>query len=389
MVTVMAQHVLTVQKTQLVITDGNRTPATAYTPTGLTDITHAVPFVTTHVTGAESNGNQVSNYQVDAYFSGGDLIVERDATSGEVTVEVTIVEFDSARVRVQSGTWSLPSSGSPAQFEGTETLGTTLGDVNAAYLVHYMYQSAAGGPWSKHLVHGRITNTTTLTFDRCNGAATADGHYYVIESLSGSDDFSVQHFDFSVDPASGTATAPTDFTALADPAKTMLICSYTAGETVSRPSLNDRTDEATAYVRITDASTITAERKGSGFELTIGCQLVEFSGLEEVTRGLTTQSSALYQDTESVSVTAANSMAIISGNLGATVGGSFPGATSSDNIEDAFVALTLTDTVLTLTHATSPGPPNEGDGAADNDIAWEVVQWDLGSTGPTRRVLVR
>jgi hypothetical protein len=74
-------------------------------------------------------------------------------------------------------------------------------------------------------------------------------------------------------------------------------------------------------------------------------------------------------------------MVHVAGSAGVIGGGSWPGPQSQD-AADTFVAWTFTsDSALTVAHIV-PGASD------DQNISWEVIEWDVGAAAPVRRVMV-
>lgn len=372
----MAGAVKSVEHFTFVIGSGNRTDLTANVgDLGLSQtVANCVPFVTRRVT--SGTDRSVENYQVDAYFatSPDRVVAERDSTVGEITVEVAVVEFDSTRCTVQSGTWQMAS----ATASDTYTIPSAV-DLANTFLVFHSYQdSTSSANYDTHLFRGRITGETTITLDRGVGGGTADGRWYVIESDSG--DFTVETADIQL--ASVASNTDTVTAASADLDEMFLIGSWKGPD--GGGTTEDDNAIYTLNVTLTE-NTVTATRAGTTGTVDWSGFLVKMTDGTSVQRGTISAQGATASDPQTItSVTVADSIAIIAGSMGSTAGGSFPGSDTSD-VHDAHVALSFsgspTSTTLDVKHAT-------GGNEADNDISWEVIEWGSGAAGPARRVMV-
>lgn len=329
-------------------------------------IANCVPFVTKRATERAQFRHDWNEYTTDVYFSGSSVYAAtNDDTRREMEVEVTVVEFDPDDVNVYQGTFTVPTSGS----SDTQSIGGTVVVANSFVLNPWKGGKLTNGDSD---VRGRITSTTQVTFDRASAATNGDlpGHFYVVESKSGAD-FTVQAADLTLSGTSADAT----LTAV-DMDKTFLVGSY---YTSSTSQANDRV----GYLQLfstTVARAIRADATGSN---QFAVQAVEFDsgGAEDVQRGTTNQSTA--DASEDIDITAADldlAMAWTPAHSSCR-NASFPGSSNAD-LPDAQVALTFVDTdTIRLQHWT-------GGGEADNDIAWEVVEWELNAAATTRRVMI-
>lgn len=339
-------------------------------------IGNCVPFVTKRVT--TTGASEVENYQVGAWFTSTDTLnVGRDSTSGAIEVEVSVVEFDGARCTVQSDTWNMSSS----TTSDTYAIPSAVVLANSFLVFHGYQNSAAQNYYPSHLLRGRLTGVSEITLDRGSADGTADGHWYVVESDSG--DFTVETADVQL----ASVASALDTIAEIDPDTTMLIGSWMATST-AQGSNADNTVDAT----LTDGTTVTVQRESA-------TGTIDWSGFAvEFTDGTTVQRATITGETGSpmpIDVTLATpvsltmSTAIVAGNMGSTVTGSFP-STSSADMMDAQCQLTLRDSdaggdfdELRIQHDVTGGE-------ADNDFSWEVIEWGTGGGEPpaTRRVMV-
>ena len=391
----MAGAVKSVEHFTLTISSGDRTDTTTdigNLSLGQT-LANCVPFVTKRASAV--SGGEVEDYQVDVWFAAtpNRVIAERDDTSGAVVVEIAVVEFDPARVNVygggegspgddmaagREGKWNLASGGSGL----TKTIdlsaypgGAITLDLAKSFLVFHSFQnSGTTTNWDSHLFRGRITGTQELEFDRAIGGGTADGHWYVIESVSG--DFTVEAADIAL--ASVASNTDTVTLAAADLDNSFLIGSWKGpdgGET-----FEDSTEVYTLDVALTE-NTVTATRVATTGTIDWSGFVVKTTDGTVVQRGNIPASDGSDDETLDPAVTVADSIASLSGSMGSTTGGSFPGTSISD-VPDAMVTLTLigspTSTILRAEHNTGVGV-----------VSWEVIEFGTGGGAPaTRRVMV-
>jgi hypothetical protein len=349
------------------------------TLTGTPNTANCVPFVTTRVTSGTTG--QAEHYQVDCWFDTTTTVkVERDtfpAPSSTVVVEVAVVEFDPARVRVQSGAWEVLSG-----EVGTQDLTGDPFDLTKTFLVFHSYQNSQHGFWYHHLWRGKFNTSSQLIFERStSGNGTANGHYYVVEALSG--DFTVQPSDIQI---TGTSNTDTSLDSIDEGA------TFLTGSWMLNGTTGNKNRDATVDIALTGPTTITAQRDGATGTIDWHGFAVTMLDGTTVQRETFTQSAATTPDDRTIPtpVSPTRSMAIMAGNNASTCGGSFPGVVAAD-VLDAHVSLVLQDSgagggnfdEVRVEHGISGGE-------ADNDISWEVVQWAAGAPpGSVRRMLVR
>lgn len=152
-------------------------------------LANCVPFATFEWDGTATDwGDQ----QIDVYMaSGADrVVVERRTSGSAINAIIYIVEFDSASVTVQSGTYAFTSG----QSTHTESI-TAVADQANAFVLRYTQSDTAGAPRIE-----RCTDTVEfsaddeLTFTRFDtNAPRPQGHWFVVESIDGG--FTVQTCD--------------------------------------------------------------------------------------------------------------------------------------------------------------------------------------------------
>ena len=184
----LATWVTSVQSVQVTLS-GTATSGSATLSSG-TVIANCVPFASFSTDGPQ---DQMGRMLIDVYFQAGSppsVVVQRNlGLSGDsIVVNIAVVEFNSANVRVQQNTFQITSTTT------SPTLGTAV-DTGRAAMVFYARCSVTGGySWPQAAVAGYIDTSSnpssTLNFTRGGTGATLDGHYYVFEALGGQ--FAVQ-----------------------------------------------------------------------------------------------------------------------------------------------------------------------------------------------------
>lgn len=377
----MAGVVDSVEIFQVAVSAGNGSAASPITDTltGGQDIDYCVPFVTKrHVSGADY---EVENDQADVWFtSTATLNVARDATeTNAIEVEASVVEFSSTLCNVYSGTLQLTSGVGPDDLTVTVSIGGTV-NLSKSFLVFHSLQNSAQGPqYDSHLIRGRITSTTQVTFDRANDSGTCDGHWWVVE-CKGSD-FTVDTSDIQL--ASTSSGQDTGISVDKD-------VTFVTGSWKATGTDNADNDDNTIDITLTSDTQLDVQRAGATGTIDWHGFVVEMADGTSVQHGTISGQGATGDQDVSIPtpVSLTRSIAILAGNMGSTCGGSFPGAEDSD-IADAQVQLTLEDSDtggdfdnLNVRHFTDAGE-------ADNDISWQVIEWGTGGgSPPTRRVMV-
>jgi len=374
----MAGVVKSVETFQVTVGSGAGTAGAPITDTlgESQNIDNCVPFVTKRSTGGTKY--EAECYQLDVWFSSTDTLnVARDDTGGASTAEaeVSVVEFDDTLCNVYQGTFQLTSGGG-SDFTVTASIGGTV-DLSKSFLVFHSLQNGTSGVhYESHCVRGRITSTTQLTFDRVGNAGTCDGHWYVVECIGS--EFSVDALSISLSAAQTSNTGAVSVGS----ATTLLIGSWTCVSTEDNIA-------CTVDVTLDSDTQVTVQRAAADGAIEWSGFAVDFADGSSVQRGTITGQGATAS--QSVTLTApvslARSTAMLSGNMGGTTGGSFPGTEDSD-VMDAQVQLTLEDSDTGGNFDTLNVRHNNVAGEADNDISWQVVEWGTGAVSPPRRVMV-
>jgi hypothetical protein len=209
----------------------------------------------------------------DVYFSGSTVVAERfeaiSADDGDSIISVFVVEFSPSQVRVQQGTFSLPSLASD-----TYSIGTAV-DLSKAALT-FSWKKDGTTPYPNgYLIRGRITSANELTFDRGGAFGTPSGHWFVFEALS--NQFTVQAKSFYVDTL--THSEPIDEV---DLSKTILLGSHhfsTSDRSKGRFTIGLYLGSSTSIDLVTNGT-------GSGYSKDVSAFVVTFTDSVSVQRGI-------------------------------------------------------------------------------------------------------
>jgi len=385
----MASPVLSVEKHTLTLAAAGSTVSEDLDDAP--DITNCVPFVTSRITAiSSSNPDEFQHYTLGVDFVSGTPDAVRITNSGTdstraMVAEVSVVEFDPTYVNVYQGTAQIENDTQDvvtAAFGG----GPVTVDLSKAWL-YFTYTSASGADtYLNHAVRGRITGTSELTFDIASnpGSPGVIIDWYVVECKN--TEWSVQAVDISLLTTTGT-TATDTFTAV-DPAKSFVLGSRIGS---NGSADNDAPDENLIDIKLTDSGgdtwdTVTANRQAASGQIDWSGFIVEFAsgGNENVYRGTLAWAASETSTTDTIgtAVTIADSMVHMAGHTGTFAGGHWKNTTdSSARPPDTFTAWTITGTTeVTVTHITNGGAEN------NQDLSWEVIEWDVGGT--PRRVMV-
>lgn len=360
--------IISVERFNLVLASGETTASGTLTKSQNTD--NCIPFRSGHFwTDTPADRNEFDHILTDVYFSGSTVVAERGLSSSSATeTHITVVEFDSDLVEVKSGAWEILASST------TDSVTISGGvDEDATFCLAYQKGSASTRISESNAIPIRFwlpTGGATIEIDRISTIGNTDGTWYTAESLSG--DFAVQHGDIVLTGGSSdTLTLSPSVTTN----KTFVISSWKATGTG-----DDNNDLPTT--ELTNGTTISAIRDSTGGTVTISCQAIEFAGDENVQRGKLYQSAATASETLDITEVDLD-VAMPWNPSGLNMKNVSMSGTSNDDNSDAFVNTTLLDSdTLEFEH-------NIQGGEADNYIAWEVVEWDVGGAAPaSRRVMV-
>jgi hypothetical protein len=181
------------------------------------DTSKCVPFVTA-ARGTTNDYWSMAVAEITFAASPDRIVATRDASGDVLNLNVTVVEFNSTKVKVQSGTFNINSASSD-----TDTISTAVTVANTG-LVFYWQSSDSGDDYDDNSVRGQITSTTQVTFTRATSVASrVSGTWWVFEALDS--DFSTQ---FATITLSGTETSDTATISSVSTDKTFLIASHTS-----------------------------------------------------------------------------------------------------------------------------------------------------------------
>lgn len=348
-----------------------------------TDTAYCVPFVSHHVTTAATDPDALEYYCIKATFPTS-TTVQVETTSSAVRiidVQVCVVEFESSEVNIYHDDTVLYT-------EANTTI--DISSVHSSVVKANTFVVATGMPTlspskdNDGMHRTELVDGDTLWLGRRSANGEFDASYWIVEA-TGTPSFTVQHVNLTISSStySKTASSPGDFTEVSDLSKTLLIGSHNG---YSGSANNDDNP----YIALTSVSNLIALRKGNsgstGNDVT--AMIVEFTGSESVQRGILEQNAATASENVTISeVDTTIAMPYLCGH--GSRNGAFPG-TDHTTTPGGFVGADFDNIVadastdLRLRHSTDGGD-------ADNDIAWQVIEWDAtGYTPPasSRRVMV-
>lgn len=218
----MAAMVKTVEFIE--VTQGTGSTSTAVNLTKNQNYQNCIPFMTLH-----GCADYMDNHCMDVYFSGtvasGIINFVRDQTrSCAMAIKCYVVEFDSAEVKVQQGSFT----GLPAAVTTTYSTPESFTQTKTA-MVHYWKSSSGTQAWDIHLVRGRVNGGGTyVDMYRNQAGGTVSGHYFLFEDISaGNDHFVVNHQNSSFTGTSQNRQIPTG---RRDPTRTFMLGSWACSD---------------------------------------------------------------------------------------------------------------------------------------------------------------
>ena len=152
-------------------------------------IANCVPFST--ISGSVATGGNLNNFFADIWFTdtGTPTVhAQRDGSDGPIEIGIFVVEFDSAEVTVQQGSYSTGSN----DLNGT----ISTVDLDKTAMVNHYRSSTTNEYAYDHFVACSFNNTTQVNIHRNSTGGNINGHYYVFEDTGG-DNFRVQTVDSS------------------------------------------------------------------------------------------------------------------------------------------------------------------------------------------------
>lgn len=346
-----------VEKFSIDMTNGSTTASATLTQSQVT--ANCVPFFTAQITGSNTTARN-DRYSVDAYFSGNTVVVETFASDRTMTVEVTVVEFNTTEATVYPYIWI---------GDGDETI--TAVTLANSFVVSGVRNSDATTAQTYGALRIGLESTTTVGFRRDSTAqGSVRGHAYVVESDGTA--FTVQH-----NPNwNSTGSSGTDSITTVTENKSFVIANYQQTLTFDNREL--------PYFELTSGgSSVGFSKSGSTADCQFGYQVVSFNGSADqyVQRGVF-NTGATPPDTQSITAVTTLASAMAHSPLaGYGLNGQSTGTAEID-AGDVKVAMELTDsTTLSFDHS------SEG-GETSINVSWEVVEWEGYSAPSTRRVMV-
>ncbi len=312
---------------------------------GQTDF-NAVPFVTMRMSATTPNWNY---FLPDVYFNSTGIIVTRNGGTGAVMdLNINVVQFDPATVRVQSGIFTLGAGSTSA----TASIGSPV-DLSRAALLFYYNTTSGSTIYNSNTVMGNISDVNQLNFSVAGTVGTKSGHWYVFESLDGG--FSVQKTTLNFASSDTSATGTISFI---DTGKTFLIASYITSEAQDDPR------DGSLYVALTDSTTVTGTRLGVPVAtLNANVYAITFSGNVNVQRGYFSYAAGTGTASATVSTFNLNNSMAWNPVLTSRMADS----STTTAIESSFQLLNLSSST------TIDGSRSETAGAAGGE--WEIIDW--------------
>ena len=207
------------------------------------DLTKSFPLVSMRASGVIYEGEDWVRARLT---SNTNLELATDGTFGNV-IDWQVIEYNDADVQ----------SGSVSFGTGTSSQSATIAAVDPAksWLI-YNYRSTDGTTTNigQKLVRGRVTNATTLTFDRSATGQTIDLEYFVVEF---SDATTVQSASAAL---SASATTRNVATTAVDPARSIAVGGYAQTGGRSAYTANDNPGVGWFTTRLTSATNLRVQR---------------------------------------------------------------------------------------------------------------------------------
>jgi hypothetical protein len=254
---------------------------------------NCVPFGSYYVSTGVSNWSYAMR---DIYFSttgsSGTVEINRSAASTTSNYNtVYVVEFDSAEVKIQSGTFTISGTTS------TTVSGFTSVVPSNTAVVFYHKSSSSDQNVAYHAVRGVLTDSGTLTFTVGIAGSIINGHWYLMEDLNN---------HFTVDQLSFTMGGSYDyeFTTPFNYHQHLLICSYTYNNGDSNSQHGHV--KADSY----DEDRLYFSRSAANATFAVNAFLIKFDKSEDIYMG---QRHSGYLDTATTSRTITHQDATVSG----------------------------------------------------------------------------
>lgn len=371
--------VISVERVQIVLA-ADTTTVTSPALSIITNTANCVPFMTAGVSSG-SDSDDWSKYAVDIDFPDATHVraTTTTAVTREMTVEIGLVQFNPAEVDVQQGAYSIAATATSGTASPTD-LGADF--ATDTFLVHTWLVADTLGESKDSSVRGKITNATTLTFDRVGTVGAINGNWYTATAIGSAWTVQARDWTLSNGNTNDTATALTAVTM----AKTFVVGSYTA-DTATLDNNN-----YIPYMNLESATVLGMTRQGATGDVVATAYAIELADTgAKVARGIqiddfdTAPPTGSADDTISPAVTTlANAMAWLPAST--SVRNCSMSGTGSPAVVASLVGATLIDVnTIRLFH-----DPAEPDATEFGHTAWEVIEWELDAGGPApRRVMVR
>lgn len=288
--------------------------------------------------------------------------------SGNVTVEVTIVEFG-ANVTIQQNSTAVSLTGTSV----TDSI-TAVADVDNAFIVFTQHGAASDNAddFDDFCIQARFNSTIEIQFERrASGAPDWEIYWYVVESDG--TDFLTEYVDddFGATEAGPTAITLTNSVTLAN---AFIVCTYESGHPT------DDMEEGSCNMALTGTTTLTWYRDhgdvladGAG---TIGVWVVRASATEfDVQRFATDVDGQLTTSQSITEIDEARTIVLPSQHVGfgsAWMINSSAGSTRTDNYRtDAIITSTTNVDLVRLADTSVIGN--------NNNYRFEVIEFELES----------
>lgn len=365
--------VVSVERLSTDLANGNLTADSAALSKSQTTA-NCVPFHTIRCTAEEATADRWASYCISSHFIFDDPDYKvrhtRVRDNSYNVLETTVVEFDGTNIEVQSfGPLSKTSV-----TDLTQAI-TTIDQTKAfIYMTYYADADTTDELPYRGMLRAYFSADDEVTISQDDYNVPLEIYLWVVEA---------QGTEFTVQPVaiSLTGTTATDTITSVATDRTFLVGSYTADT-----STLDDNNKLTIDVRLTNGTTVTADRHNSGGTVTYDGFAVTF-GLGEgpsVQRGrlIGHTASPMPQDVNLTTALDDLDWAMVhSAGQGDRQNVAMPGEGSSDHA-DAYGAWSFVDSdTIRLQHLTDGGE-------ADNDWSWEVIDWRFNGAAPSRRVMV-
>ena len=195
--------VKSVENYTLTLPAGTALASTSITPQTSAD---CIPFFSYRCTTGIGSGNATDQICPDVYFDVSNNVVAETGSGSTraLVVEISVVEFDTTKVDVQQGPWSVATSGVIDQV----TLGSSVTAENTFAVFSYTLDAATTDLREANFrcfLSAQTGTATQIEFERHDSAGPAvSGHYFTAEALSG--EFDVQAFTVVHETSTGDTT---------------------------------------------------------------------------------------------------------------------------------------------------------------------------------------